>query len=151
MSWANARAMPEVVHALVLVEARSSIAITAFFSVGATSRLVDQDAVLVSGQAGDLLTALRRQHRVLGRLIHRAWFSSEGRSLATAIIIPNTVETRASVERPARISASRIFFSFGRPRALGGGTARPPGPGPFAPEGPRPLPASAAWRPLPAG
>src|SRR3954471_5105706 len=43
-----------------------------------------------------------------------ALFSNEGRSLATAIIIPKTVDTQASTARPNRMKASRSFFTFGR-------------------------------------
>src|SRR4051794_34844727 len=46
-------------------------------------------------------------------LRYSARFSSAGRSLATAMSIPNTVETRASAARPRRISASRSFLSLG--------------------------------------
>ena len=52
-----------------------------------------------------------------------ARFSRLGRSLATAISIPKTVEIRARTERPKITSARRSFFSFG----LRGG-----GPPPFA-------------------
>jgi hypothetical protein len=50
-----------------------------------------------------------------------AWFSSDGRSLATAISIPNTVETTASEHRPSNTNASRSFFSLGFVRRGGGG------------------------------
>ena len=40
--------------------------------------------------------------------------SSAGRSWATAIIIPNTVETNASMEMPARIRPKRNRLSLGR-------------------------------------
>jgi hypothetical protein len=49
-------------------------------------------------------------------------FSSSGRSEATAIIIPKTVETSASSDRPPRISDRRSFFKRGRPG--GGGSGR---------------------------
>jgi hypothetical protein len=39
--------------------------------------------------------------------LYSSRFSSEGRSWATAIIIPNTVETAPSMPRPATISARR--------------------------------------------
>jgi hypothetical protein len=42
-----------------------------------------------------------------------AFASSCGSSVATAIIIPNTVEISASALRPSRTSASRSFLTFG--------------------------------------
>ena len=42
-----------------------------------------------------------------------AWFVRFGRSLPTAIIMPHTVEIRASVSSPRRTSATRSFFSRG--------------------------------------
>src|SRR4051812_106698 len=44
---------------------------------------------------------------------YSAAFSSAGRSLETAVIIPNTVEISASRPRPARISARRSRLSLG--------------------------------------
>jgi hypothetical protein len=49
-----------------------------------------------------------------------ARFSRLGRSLATAISIPKTVEITARMERPPNTSPSRSFFSFG---LRGGGPA----------------------------
>ena len=42
------------------------------------------------------------------------WASSSGRSCATAIIIPKTVETSASASRPASVSPRRNLWSCGR-------------------------------------
>src|SRR3954468_11727759 len=60
----------------------------------------------------------------------RYWasLSSEGRSLATAISIPNTVEMSASTDSPTITSARRSFLSFGLGGAGGGGGV------PFPPE-----------------
>jgi hypothetical protein len=49
-----------------------------------------------------------------------ARFSRLGRSLATAISIPKTVEMRARTDSPATTSARRSFFSLG---LRGGGAA----------------------------
>src|SRR5215210_6690598 len=54
--------------------------------------------------------------------LYSAWLSSAGRSLATAMSIPNTVETRARQARPKRMNASRSFFT----RVRGGWGGGPP-------------------------
>src|SRR5918998_4464223 len=59
--------------------------------------------------------------------LYSARFSSGGRSLDTAIIIPKTVDTSARPASPARITARRSFLSFG---LAGAGTP------PLGPEGP---------------
>ncbi len=59
--------------------------------------------------------------------LNSALFSSAGRSLATAIIIPNTVETPARTSRPTTISVTRSFLTFGL--ALGGAPLGPDAPG----------------------
>src|SRR3954451_16185941 len=63
-----------------------------------------------------------RKTEFLDRLY--SWrFSREGRSWATAIIIPKTVETQASMPRPATIRARRSLYPRGR---VSGGPPLPP-------------------------
>src|SRR5688572_16372158 len=72
-----------------------------------------------------------------------ARLSSEGKSPATAIMIPKIQETNASTERPRKTSAKRSFLSFGRRLGGGGGVGAvgeggsPPSGTP--PSGPSPL------------
>jgi hypothetical protein len=77
----------------------------------------------ISWQAASLLRSMQpgvsAKSREFSARSYCARFSRLGRSLATAISMPNTVEMNARSERPAITRARRSFFSFG----LGGGGA----------------------------